>query len=73
MRGGLTAAQQVEADRLTGRAGEYVNLFGSTARVNADPMYPARLAEAARLTGLAIHFGRMPTEMSSELASLLAR
>jgi hypothetical protein len=73
VRGGLAAAQQVEADRLTGQAGEYVNLFGSTARLNADPMYPVRLAEAARLTGLAIYYGQMPTEMSSGLASMLGQ
>jgi hypothetical protein len=71
VRAGMDSPQAIEAARLNGAAGEFVNLHGSTARVNADPQRRARLAEAARLTGLAIYYGQAPTEMSGELASSL--
>ena len=49
----IDRAQQAEAARLRGLAGETVNLYGSTSWVKASGLSAAQRAEAARLSGLA--------------------
>ena len=58
-----------EAARLNAIAGKQVNLYGSTAWTRAPELDLSRvqLAEAARLTALAIYYGKPPTAISQAI------
>jgi hypothetical protein len=58
----LTRAQLANANRLSAIAGEQYNLYGSTAWTQAPELdlSQSQLADSARLTALAIHFGKPP-------------
>jgi hypothetical protein len=51
-----------ETARLSAIAGEHYNLYGSTAWTRAPELdlSQSQLADSARLTALAIHFGKPP-------------
>lgn len=71
VRAGLYPLARVEAARLAGTAGEQVNEFGSTAWVHGPSLNPAQRVEAARLTALAIAYGKRPNQLSSFVAELI--
>lgn len=58
----LTRVQIADAARLSAIAGEHYNLYGSTAWTRAPELdlSQSQLADSARLTALAIHFGKPP-------------
>ncbi len=63
-----------DAARLNAIAGDQYNLYGSTAwtRAAKTDLSRAQLAEAARLTALAIHFGKPPVSISPDITDQIA-
>ena len=69
--GGFSTAMQVEAKRMTGMAGTFVNNYGTTPAMKVQGVERTRMAEAARLTGLAIKYGAVPSHISEAVEELI--
>ena len=69
--GGFSTAMQVEAKRMTGMAGNFVNIYGTTPAMYVEGVERTRMAEAARLTGLAIKYGAVPSHISEAVEELI--
>jgi hypothetical protein len=69
--GGFSTAMQVEAKRMTGMAGNFVNIYGTTPAMYVEGVERTRTAEAARLTGLAIKYGAVPSHISEAVEELI--
>lgn len=67
----LSWMQMANANRLSAIAGEQYNLYGSTAWTRAPELdlSQSQLADSARLTALAIHFGKPPASISPAVAA----
>jgi hypothetical protein len=69
--GDFSTAMQVEAKRMTGMAGNFVNIYGTTPAMYVEGVERTRTAEAARLTGLAIKYGAVPNHISEAVEELI--